>query len=57
MHIKRMQPWRLVSSLEIMGVLVRILLAHHLKALQAEVWQVLAVFTGRLRHCDLVCHD
>jgi hypothetical protein len=55
MHIQRMQPWRLMSCLESMRVLMRILLAHHLKALQVEVRQVLAVLASGLFQC--ICHD
>lgn len=47
-HIQRMQPRRVLQRLEIMGVFVSILIAHHLEALQTQVGQVLTVLARRL---------
>lgn len=48
MRIQSVQPRGLLQCLKVVSVLVRVLRAHHLEALEAQVGQVLAVLASRL---------
>lgn len=47
-HVQRMQPGRHPLRLEIIGILVRILIAHCLEPRQVQVWQILPIFARGL---------
>ena len=55
-RVQGMQPRRIVFGLEVVGVLVGILLLHHLEAWHIEVGEVLSVLSRPEAEAVLLCH-